>query len=977
MRARAALTAAVLVVSAAQALAQQPSLSGRPVASQVVTVDGRPVREPGVLDLIETRVGEPLAPADVRETIAHLVGLGRYEDVVVHASEEETGVALRYELLPTRTVARYEFRGEVGLSERLLRDQIADRVGESPRLAQIPDIVAALEQVYRDNGYLQPVITPRPDLAAPSGPTLLPIEITAGPRVRYASITVEGNAPMPLEGIAARLGLQAGQFYRRPDVEERLARFVDDLRERGYYEARADHQLEAGPDGTTGELLIHVDAGAHVSIVFEGDQLPARVRRELVPIEREGSLDEDLLEDSANRIEAYLRDEGYRDADATYERTPRGDELALVFRVTRGPEYRIGSIALDGNAQIPAADLRPLIQSREGEPLVEAALRADVARLLDHYRRRGFTEVSVEPVLLPVPGGGEPIATNLTFRIAEGTRTLVDEITIADGDAIPEPELRAALSTRTGEPYYQPQVAVDRDALLVRYLNQGYPDAAVDARVTFSPDRSRAAVRFTISEGPQVFVDHVLIVGNQRTSAATIRRELLLRPGMPLGYSDLMESQRRISALGLFRRVRITELDHGDPTRRDLLVTVEEAPATTLGYGGGLEGGQRLRREVPGGPAVEVFELAPRGFFELGRRNLFGRNQSVNLFARASLRTRASTTEIEPGEEPPSGYTLRDYRVLGTFRAPRWLGSQNDLLVTAFLEQGLRSSFNFTRRGARVEVARRISPVFSFSGRYVIERTKLSEERFAPIDQPLIDRLFPQVRLSTMSASFIRDTRDDPLGPTRGSLAALDAVTALRAIGSEVGFVKSFAQGFIYRQLPGRRGVVLAAGARLGLANGFAREVPLRDENGNPVLDPDGNPVIGRVDDLPASERFFAGGDTSVRGFALDRLGTPETIDRNGFPKGGNAVLVLNAELRIPVWRELGAVTFVDAGNVFNRIDDFAVGELRPTSGFGLRYRSPIGPLRVDLGFKLNRQTLPTGELEPRTELHISLGQAF
>ena len=153
-----------------------------------------------------------------------------------------------------------------------------------------------------------------------------------------------------------------------------------------------------------------------------------------------------------------------------------------------------------------------------------------------------------------------------------------------------------------------------------------------------------------------------------------IRREVTLKPGAPLSYAELTESQRRISALGLFRRVRITELDHGEPNRRDLLVTVEEAPATTVGYGGGLEGGQRLRQTEPGGDATEVFEVAPRGFVEYGRRNLFGRNQSISVFARASLRTRASTTDVDEGEEEPSGYTLRDYRLLGTYRLPRVLG---------------------------------------------------------------------------------------------------------------------------------------------------------------------------------------------------------------------------------------------------------------------------------------------------------------
>ena len=128
---------------------------------------------------------------------------------------------------------------------------------------------------------------------------------------------------------------------------------------------------------------------------------------------------------------------------------------------------------------------------------------------------------------------------------------------------------------------------------------------------------------------------------------------------------------------------------------------------------------------------------------------------------------------------------------------------------------------------------------------------------------------------------------------------------------------------------------------------------------------------------VDASERFFAGGDTTVRGFSLDQLGTPETLDENGFPRGGNAVVVLNAELRVPIWGDLGGATFVDAGNVFRRASDLDVSELRPTAGFGVRYRSPVGPLRLDVGFKLDRLRVIAGELERRRAWYISFGQAF
>jgi outer membrane translocation and assembly module TamA len=167
-------------------------------------------------------------------------------------------------------------------------------------------------------------------------------------------------------------------------------------------------------------------------------------------------------------------------------------------------------------------------------------------------------------------------------------------------------------------------------------------------------------------------------------------------------------------------------------------------------------------------------------------------------------------------------------------------------------------------------------------------------------------------------------------------------------------------QGFYYHRLPAQRRVVLALGARVGLAHGFTR-------------DRDGQ----IVQDLPASERFFAGGDTTVRGFTLDRLGDEATITTAGFPTGGNGVVVLNSELRVGVLGPLTATTFVDAGNVFLNASDFSLTNIRPTAGFGVMYRSPVGPIRVDLGFNLDPRELHPGVQERRRVLHILLGQPF
>ena len=216
-----------------------------------------------------------------------------------------------------------------------------------------------------------------------------------------------------------------------------------------------------------------------------------------------------------------------------------------------------------------------------------------------------------------------------------------------------------------------------------------------------------------------------------------------------------------------------------------------------------------------------------------------------------------------------------------------------------------------------------------------------------------------------------RDTRDDPADPRHGDVLSINAEIAGRAIGSEVGFIKTFMQAFVYRVVPG---------ARVGLARAFGRSV---DVFPRPPVDPEGlgdvaaSPIEIEIGELPLSERFFAGGDTTVRGFALDRLGDDATIDQDGFPQGGNATLIFNGELRARVTGSIDLVGFLDAGNVYDRVRNASLSRIRGGAGFGVRYRSPVGPIRVDLGFKLDRQTFDNGDVERPTALHISIGQAF
>ena len=250
---------------------------------------------------------------------------------------------------------------------------------------------------------------------------------------------------------------------------------MSDLREQGYFEARADHQLRPGTQTGAAELALSIDGGARITVVFEGDPLSQKERRELAPIEREGSVDEDLLEDSANRIEGHLRAQGYRDADAEYERTPRDGGLAVVFKVRRGPQFRTARVTLAGAAAVPEAELRALLRTREGDLFVGAAIESDAATLAEQYRRRGYTQVRVEPLAVPEAGNTSPVPVEVRLTVTEGPRTVVGPITVVGHGAVDEAALRAAITSRTGQPYYQQQVALDRDGMSLVHAQPRVP----------------------------------------------------------------------------------------------------------------------------------------------------------------------------------------------------------------------------------------------------------------------------------------------------------------------------------------------------------------------------------------------------------------------------------------------------------------------------------------------------------------------
>ena len=943
---------------------------GKPVGAVRFFLEGRETTDPAFVSIVETTAGAPLSMVQVRESIAHLFSLGRFDDVRVDASLENGRVTLRYELSPIHPVTDIRFVGRTraaGIDIGALRRVVADRYGATPPIGRTNDMVRLLSDALADQGYLHPSVSSTVRLDHAPERARLTFTLEPGARTTIGTIDITGTPSVPRSELQRRINLVQGAPFRRDRLATGLERYIQDRRSHGYYEAKITPSIQLVDGDRVANVTLVVDPGPRVRVVFTGDPLPSDRRKELVPVEREGSVDEDLLEDSTNRIEDYLRNLGYRQAKAPHTREQRDAELVITFAVRRGPQYRVAKFDIVGNSNIASSEFDMALKLRVGQPFSDSRVNDDAALVEDLYHRRGYASAKVLPTTEPRPTGNAvaQVPVTVRFDVFEGERIVVDSITLTGNTAFDDAALRGRMALQVGAPYVPGQLRQDRDAVQALYNDRGYESATVDARPEFNSQNTRASIVFAIREGPQVFVDHVLIVGNVRTDSSTIERELQIRPGDPFSLSSISESQRRLMALGLFRRARIGELRHGTETARDLLVTVEEAAATTIGYGVGGEG--RLLpvpQEEAGGAAAARFQVLPRAFFEYGRRNLFGKPRSVNVFSSVSV----------PLNQTQKSGRLTEYRLLATFREPRLFDTATDGLLNATIEQQIRSSFTFRREGTTAQAGRRLTRDVSVSAAYQIQRTALVavNVNVAESDVALIHRLFsPEpVRLSGFSASIIRDTRDDAVNPGSGQYLSANGQIDAVAIGSQVGYAKSFFRAQTFHTLRGSSGIVLAGNAILGMAAEFNTEQP-----------------------IPEPERFFAGGDTTNRGFALDTLGVRhepsdpqrDTVDRNGFPIGGDATIVLMGELRVPVRGGLSVVGFLDSGNVFQRVNQLALTELRGAVGFGVRYRSPFGPLRVDLGFKTHVAEFlcPTTDdpakrcPESRPALHISFGQAF
>ena len=376
--------------------------------------------------------------------------------------------------------------------------------------------------------------------------------------------------------------------------------------------------------------------------------------------------------------------------------------------------------------------------------------------------------------------------------LTEGPIGRIEAIRVTENTSVPQTDIVAHMQSRLGEPYVPATVFADRDSVEAFLRDLGFRNANPEITPDIAPpvpgsDVRNVTLNITPNTGPKILVGDITVVGNRNVTEQTIREEMTLREGEPYSDAARFESRRRLNELGVFRRLSIdAEALAPGETNAHVIVTVDEAPRTTTGYGGGVQAEERPRAVVGGG-TEDHMEIVPRGFFDIGRRNLWGKNRAVNFFSRVSVGPRS--VPDNPALDG-KGYHFREYRVAATYNAHRAFGTNADFLVGATAEQAIRTGFSFDRNEFSSELSRRVTRRVRVSGRYALDFThqfnvnkELLQSDVAPVD-----RLFPNVRLSILSNGLSWDRRDHPLTPAHGTLVSADTEIALRPMGSQVGY---------------------------------------------------------------------------------------------------------------------------------------------------------------------------------------------
>ena len=932
---------------------------GRRVTSVEVVIEDAPgTTVPEMRSLLDVAPGQDYSPVRIHDSLLRLYRSGLISGARVEGvPDDKGGVALRFVVKPQARIDNVVFEGTPIFTAAELRARL-NQLDPGVRLSAgaIARGLGDLSAYYSARGYYQARVVSDVRLGPGNTSAVVVYTITPGEQARVSTYKLDVKGTQ-LDLSKLPKTLVEGEPFTQAAVGETMDRIRDEYLKQNHLAVRISNTVTPDIENNKVAVTIAVESGPRVEVEVQGIKISDKDKIKTFPFYQQGGLDEFALEDARRRLQDYAQRRGYFFAQVAQPVVPdlSQQSVKLVFNVDTGARYRLSDIDIEGVSAIPSRDLQDQMKSKTSAfiPLLsfgrgitsDDMLRQDANLIAKRLREVGYRRARVE-TRRGVSVKGEKLI--ITFDVQQGPRSYIEEVALRGNTVLSRDELGEGLSIAAGDPLTAAAVNRNADSLLTAYTKRGYATAEVAPEVVElgnADGEERTRLIFNFIEGSRARIRVINTRGTALTDVGRLERDFYdFKVGGELRADQLQETERELYDTAAFNSVAITSEAVGETPdgieQRDVTVNLLEAKRFDMITGIGYQS-NKGNLAVPGLDALNGM----RGLVQLTHTNILGK-----LYT-GSTQVRVSETEL-------FGQI--------SFQNPRPFGTKYPVLLSVFARRLAERTFRSDRYTALVQAERRLSPDFIVYIAYNFERVSVYD--LSPdLTVEEIQRNSQPIRLGRIGPRFALDRTNNRFDPTSGTRTFGSFDYATRWLGGNEDFVKFLIEHSRFYPIKRFRDTGYSVTGRLGLAQ----------------------PFRGR-ETLPISERFFAGGARDLRGFGFEEAGpvifVPER-DSNGniitdssgnrklvpSPLGGLAVLVINNELRFPLWGALGGTLFSDTGNVFARVSDMKFGNLSQTVGFGLRIKTPIGPVRLDYGVLVAGKTPGL----KGSHLHFTIGPTF
>lgn len=910
------LSLARAAVAQSEALTSSSSFEGQRIQEVLVIC----ATSPELVKLIEKQLtfqaGEVFSQSMFRESIRNIYSLNRFSQVVVEGELVEGGVRISVCPVQIKTISKLEFSGNRAFPKSTLREIIGLDVGDGLPSMDPEYVTRPLVTFYREHGYRQVQVYAQITETPNGTGAILAISIQEGAPSKIGAIMFAGQTVFNEEELQKISSLRPGKTFTLDGLEEGIDRIREAYAKKSYFNVIvASQDVEYDVDSGLAEVSLTLEEGQSTIVRFEGnDQIPGNTLKKLIDINSENDLSEKALAGHVQTLVTWYREKGYHFIEASAERVEEQGNPVVVFTLREGPRVLVQHITIQGNEAVSTKALRQVMLTSTGGLFSrgwyqDAVFEEDLLAIKALYEQKGYLGARIVSVVKEF--SLDQTEVSLTITVEEGVQTRIAEVRIlGENDDVRFKKIQRLNVLKQGDPLTISKVNTTVSQIRNFYNNLGYLNANIDVSTAFNEDNSQVIVTLQLSAGQQFFIGNISVQGVVKTKKAFIMRELLVKEGDVYNPQKIRNTVRRLHQLGLYDSVTFRRLDSKSQNpKQDMLLLVSETSAKDVEFGIGYNSADK----------------GIRGFVEYSDKNVF------NYGGKGSVRTELS---------------LELPKVTFQYVHPH-LFTQDTRLVASLFDELQRDnpSFEVEKRGSRLAVQHTFDPTLSLSIGYFFQQVDPSNVKEAaqisPYDTDVLN-------LGGLDTQVIWDFRDDILQPRKGGVNQLYLLMTSKSLGAEAEFFEAQAQSNWYWRVFGDTVVACAfSGKIIEPANG-SKQVPIY-------------------------ARYFLGGDNTVRGFKKHQIG-PTAFDEDGNEArtGGNRLIRGNAEIRFPIYGPFGGVAFYDAGANWINEDGFTSEYIREGAGLGLRVETPIGPLRLDYGWKLDRENG-----ESPGEFYFTIGSAF